>query len=91
VVLMEAMALSRPVITTYVAGIPELVENGRCGWLVPAGDTAALAAAMVSCLECSDEVLSGMGSNGRSRVMARHDIRKSAAQLMKIFSAAAET
>src|SRR5205807_4418120 len=35
VVLMEALALARPVITTAIAGIPELVDNG-CGWLIPA-------------------------------------------------------
>ena len=38
VVIMEAMALRRPVISTYVAGIPELVRDGEHGWLVPAGD-----------------------------------------------------
>ncbi|RTL66656.1 MAG: glycosyltransferase, partial [Hyphomicrobiales bacterium] len=37
VVIMEAMALRRPVISTYVAGIPELVRDGETGWLVPAG------------------------------------------------------
>ena len=43
VVIMEAMALRRPVISTYVAGIPELVRPGENGWLVPAGDVEALA------------------------------------------------
>ena len=39
VVLMEAMALSRPVIyLAHIAGIPELVTDGKNGWLVPAGD-----------------------------------------------------
>ena len=33
----QAMALARPVISTYVAGIPELVRDGVDGWLVPAG------------------------------------------------------
>ena len=42
VVIMEALALGRPVISTWVAGIPELVESGKCGWLVPAGDGAAV-------------------------------------------------
>ena len=37
VVIMEAMALRRPVLTTYVAGIPELVLQGENGWLFPAG------------------------------------------------------
>ena len=36
VVIMEAMALRRPVLSTYVAGIPELVRHGQEGWLVPA-------------------------------------------------------
>ena len=44
--IMEAMALNRPVISTYVAGIPELVHPGEHGWLVPAGDVSALAEAM---------------------------------------------
>ena len=43
VVIMEAMALRRPVISTFVAGIPELVRPGEHGWLVPAGDVEALA------------------------------------------------
>ena len=46
VVVMEALALGRPVISTYVAGIPELVEPGRSGWLVPAGAIEPLVAAM---------------------------------------------
>ena len=46
VVIMEALALGRPVISTYVAGIPELVEPGRSGWLIPAGAVEPLAAAM---------------------------------------------
>ncbi|NJK42309.1 MAG: glycosyltransferase family 4 protein [Aquincola sp.] len=50
VVLMEAMALGRPVITTYIAGIPELVTHGQTGWLIPAGDVQALAGASRRCL-----------------------------------------
>jgi len=41
VVIMEAMVLRRPVLTTYVAGIPELVQPGKNGWLFPAGDVDA--------------------------------------------------
>src|SRR5439155_26884638 len=46
VVLMEALALGRPVVSTFVAGIPELVRDGVHGWLVPAGDVDALAGAV---------------------------------------------
>ena len=57
VVLMEAMALRRPVLTTYVAGIPELVRPGEHGWLVPAGDVEALADAMAACLDSPVDIL----------------------------------
>ncbi|HWX90208.1 MAG TPA: glycosyltransferase, partial [Rhizomicrobium sp.] len=42
IVLMEAMILGRPVLSTYVAGIPELVINGKTGWLFPAGSQEEL-------------------------------------------------
>ena len=72
VVLMEAMALRRPVISTYVAGIPELVTPGEHGWLVPAGDVPALVKAMRACLEASIENLTMMGEAASQRVLARH-------------------
>ncbi len=68
VVLMEAMALRRPVISTYVAGIPELVRPGVDGWLVPAGDVAALTEAIAACLEAP---VGGARTHGRGRAAAR--------------------
>jgi glycosyltransferase involved in cell wall biosynthesis len=85
VVLMEAMALARPVISTYVAGIPELVQVPDCGWLVPAGDVRALVDAMVNCLEMPAEGLRAMGMQARARVLARHDIDIEAAKLLSLF------
>ena len=81
VVIMEAMALGRPVVSTFVAGIPELVQAGENGWLVPAGDVEALADAMQACLESSTERLDAMGLNGRRRVLQRHDVNVEAAKL----------
>jgi len=81
VVIMEAMALGRPVISTFVAGIPELVQAGENGWLVPAGDVEALADVMQACLETSTERLDVMGLNGRQRVLQRHDVNVEAAKL----------
>ncbi len=69
VVIMEAMALQRPVISTYVAGIPELVRPGTDGWLVPAGDVDALADAMQACLEAPADELTRMGTAARARVL----------------------
>ena len=54
---MEAMALRRPVVTTFVAGIPELIKHGEHGWLVPAGDLEGLAAAMEECLATAPEAI----------------------------------
>jgi colanic acid/amylovoran biosynthesis glycosyltransferase len=86
VVLMEALALKRPVISTYVAGIPELVENGRCGWLVPAGDVGPLVVALREALRASPEELEVMGAEGRRRVLERYDASKSARLLGAAFA-----
>jgi glycosyltransferase involved in cell wall biosynthesis len=85
VVIMEAMALARPVVSTGIAGIPELVQPGVNGWLVPAGDAQALADAMVACLRCEGAELQRMGEAARSRVLARHDVDTEAARLAGLF------
>jgi len=72
VVIMEAFALGRPVVTTFVAGIPELVEPGRSGWLVPAGAQAPLVAALREALDAPTAQLESMGRHGRTRVLAEH-------------------
>lgn len=90
VVLMEAMALRRPVISTYIAGIPELVRPGQDGWLVPAGDLAALVDVVRTCLDSSPSTLTCMGQAARERVMERHDVDKEAAKLAVLFRQSAK-
>lgn len=85
VVIMEAMALQRPVLTTYVAGIPELVIPGENGWLFPAGDIDALAAAMEDCVSRSIDELRVMGQAAYQRVVERHSIDTEAAKLAELF------
>jgi glycosyltransferase involved in cell wall biosynthesis len=85
VVIMEAMALRRPVISTLVAGIPELVGSGEHGWLVPSGDVEALAAAIQACLDASPEAITRMGEAARRRVLLRHDIDMEARKLIGLF------
>lgn len=87
VVLMEAMALGRPVLSTFVAGIPELVRSGEDGWLVPAGDAEALSRAIVACLDATPERLSAMGKAARERAVARHAIGPQAARLAELMTA----
>jgi len=84
VVVMEAMALRRPVLTTYIAGIPELVRHGETGWLFPAGDVDALAAALEACLAAPPAQLEAMGEAGHQRVLARHAVDTEAAKLAQL-------
>jgi glycosyltransferase involved in cell wall biosynthesis len=84
-VIMEAMALRRPVLTTYVAGIPELVRPGETGWLFPAGSIEALTAAMEDCLSRPVDELRAMGEAGHARALARHSVETQAAQLAALF------
>ncbi|PPE64922.1 glycosyltransferase family 4 protein [Caldimonas caldifontis] len=87
VVLMEAMALGRPVISTYVAGIPELVVEDECGWLSPAGDLERLVESIKECLRASPRRLEAMGAIARERAVLRHDIDTEAARLTVHFRA----
>ena len=63
-VIMEAMALRRPVLTTYVAGIPELVRQGENGWLFPAGAVDELVAVLAFLTNGSSLLGIGQGSAG---------------------------
>lgn len=83
VAIMEALALGRPVITTSVAGIPELVD-GDCGWVVPAGSVDALADALRDAIETPVERLTEMGARGRARVRERHDVDHEALLLAQL-------
>jgi colanic acid/amylovoran biosynthesis glycosyltransferase len=84
VVIMEAMALRRPVLTTAVAGIPELVSQGEVGWLFSAGAVDELADAMAQCLATPAAKLSAMGAAAHKRVLQRHSIDTEAAKLAKL-------
>jgi colanic acid/amylovoran biosynthesis glycosyltransferase len=87
VVLMEAMALRRAVISTYVAGIPELVRPGENGWLAPAGDLEALCGALEEAAACPVETLERMGNAAFQRAAARHSIDVAAGELARLFQA----
>jgi colanic acid/amylovoran biosynthesis glycosyltransferase len=85
VVIMEALGRGRPVISTYIAGIPELVQNDVCGWLVPAGSVDDVAVAMRSALDTPAARLTQMGEAGRERVKSMHDANKNAEALLRLF------
>lgn len=85
-VVMEAMASARPVIATWVAGIPELMQHGKTGWLVPAGDCAALVEAITDMSMTTDAKLGKMAKTARARALTRHDIDQEAQKLAALFN-----
>lgn len=85
VVLMESLALGRPVVSSWVAGIPELVEAGVSGWLVPPGHVQRLAQAMQACLSSSEEDLVDMGLAGQKAVRQMHDAQVEGGKLARLF------
>ena len=86
VVLMEAMAVGRPVITTFISGIPELVENNVTGLVLPAGRSDLLADALRR-LTTDSELRHHIVKHGRQRVEAQHDVEPIARQLAELFTA----
>jgi len=85
VVIMEALSLGRPVVTTNIAGIPELVVGGQCGWIITPGDIGEIRDAMRGALTASSEELSRMGNIGAKRVAEMHDSSKEGAKLTSLF------
>jgi glycosyltransferase involved in cell wall biosynthesis len=85
VVIMEALGLGRPVISTFVAGIPELVQHGESGWLVPASSVESLCGAIQEALDAPVEKLEAMGRAGAQQVAERHNALIEAAKLASLF------
>ena len=82
VVLMEAMAMEIPCITTAITGIPELIDNGRDGLLVPASDSAGLTQAIEQLVK--DPVLRRqLGKAGRLKVLSDYDLYKNTRHLFE--------
>jgi glycosyltransferase involved in cell wall biosynthesis len=86
VVLMEAMAMEVPVLTSRVMGIPELLEDGRCGTLVAPGDATALANSLERLLE-DPEHRAELGRRGRERILQAYDRPACTRELFELFSA----
>jgi colanic acid/amylovoran biosynthesis glycosyltransferase len=82
--LKEAMAMGLPVISTRHGGIPELVEDGVSGFLVPERDVEAIATKLEFLIEHS-EVWQSMGKTGRAQVEAKYDMDKLNDELIEIY------
>lgn len=71
---LEAMAWETPVLATDVFGLPELIEDGKTGWLCEPRDTAALAAGLDRALSSPEEERRRMGRDARALVEERHSL-----------------
>lgn len=71
-VIMEAFALCRPVLTTYIAGIPELVVDGENGFLIPSGSRPRIAEALHRVMSTPVAELDAMGRKGQEAVRKQH-------------------
>jgi glycosyltransferase involved in cell wall biosynthesis len=87
VVLMEAMAVELPVVSTRIMGIPEIVEHGRTGLLVTPGRLDELTDALER-LIADPGLRARLGRAGRDAVLAEFDVDSSASQLREIFAGA---
>lgn len=83
-VLLEAMVFSRPVIATRVGGIPEIVENGVTGILVPPKNSQKLAEAMVFLLQ-NPEIARRMGREGRERVKRYFSLERLVKEVEEVY------
>ena len=83
--LMEAMAWQLPVVSTNIVGLPELIDSGRDGILVQAGDGAALAKAIEE-LASSEDLRRRLGRSGLEKVERDFNATRSAKQLGTLFA-----
>jgi glycosyltransferase involved in cell wall biosynthesis len=88
IVLLEAMLARKPVVASNVGGVPEVVEDGRTGVLVPVGDVDALARALTSLL-LDDGLAARMGEAGRARVEKDFSFAKMIEEYERLYNALA--
>ncbi len=84
VVLMEAMSMEIPCVTTQIAGIPELIRNGIDGMLVAASDIDGLTEALARLMD-DPALRERLGKSGRERVLEHYDLRRNVEKLAAIF------
>jgi len=86
----EAMGCEAPVVATDAGGLPEVVENGVTGYVVPKGDAAALAVA-IDRLLADDALRRKMGEAGRIRALGRFDWDLSVKQFEAVYASVLKT
>ncbi len=83
-VAVRAMCLGRPVVASRVGGVPELIEHGINGLLVPPGDAVALSQALAQLLT-QPELAQRLGQQGRDKVLQEHTMQAMAAKTIQVY------
>ncbi len=86
VVLMEAMAMEIPCVTTHITGIPELICNGIEGLLVAPSDLEGLVSALETLMD-NEALRERVAQNGRARILKDYDLGRNVERLAAIFAA----
>jgi glycosyltransferase involved in cell wall biosynthesis len=83
--LLEAMACARPIVASLVGGVPEIVVDGGCGLLTPAGDVESLADALVR-VKNDVELRGRLGAAARIRVEEAYDIAQTVVNHSRLYA-----
>ena len=80
---LESMAAGRPIVSTAVGGVPEVLGNAQCGWLCPPERPEALAAAMIQAVKCDN--LDEVGERGRKACLELYSLERMVREYDRLF------
>ena len=83
-VVVEGMVAGKPVVATNGGGVPEIVQDGVTGWLVPMGESVPMAEAIARLLS-DPESAAAMGAAGRQRVLEHFTIELTARRVQEVY------
>jgi glycosyltransferase involved in cell wall biosynthesis len=88
-VILEGMLMGKPVVATDAGGVPELIEHGRTGFLVPPGDVAAMAACLAGVVAGRDDA-AAVGERARTWARERFSLARQVTEMSEIYQSVAE-